>query len=171
VPQLLARNNIASATQGYVATTYGLLVNQGITLDQQLMLYMTFTWSVKSIFTILWIICYVAIIALQYHAYSRSHYETAIKNADLGIPLMEDFVDDDMFERDIQPWIVNISELSFDERISEGAFGVVFRGKYGHKKMKMQDGDDEFQHEVRMLISSSSKYCFVHGLAWGKNSK
>ncbi len=120
--------------------------------------YISITWGCKIIFSLCWCVCYSIVAFIQYQAYSRSFYETAIKNADLGVPLVEDMRDED-FERDIEPWIIHdINDLTFDSKISEGAFGVVFRGKYkgsavAIKKMKMQEDDEEFQHEVRMLIS------------------
>ncbi len=86
-------------------------------------------------------------------------HETTLKNTSLELetPLIETSITQ-AFEHDIQPWIVNVTDLSFDSKISEGAFGVVFRGKYkgSHvaiKKLKMINVDLEFENEVRMLMS------------------
>ncbi|KAL0482922.1 hypothetical protein AKO1_014125 [Acrasis kona] len=52
-------------------------------------------------------------------------------------------------------WVIKIEDLTFEQRISEGTFGIVFKGKYrggnvAIKKLKL-DGDYEFEHEVEIL--------------------
>ncbi|KAL0489544.1 hypothetical protein AKO1_010458 [Acrasis kona] len=78
---------------------------------------------------------------------------------ELDVPLINtsDISARDEFVADIRDWIVLATELSFDSKISEGAFGVVFKGKYlgsrvAIKMMKRVESEAEFEHEVRMLI-------------------
>jgi hypothetical protein len=52
-------------------------------------------------------------------------------------------------------WLIKVEDLTFEQRISEGTFGVVFKGKYrggqvAIKKLKLDDYD-EFEHEVEIL--------------------
>jgi hypothetical protein len=55
-------------------------------------------------------------------------------------------------------WIIKIDELKFEERISEGSFGVVFKGllhgttAVAIKKLKRDDTLIEFEQEVQILL-------------------
>jgi hypothetical protein len=55
-------------------------------------------------------------------------------------------------------WIIRIDDLKFEERISEGSFGVVFKGllqgttNVAIKKLKRDDQYDEFEQEVQILL-------------------
>jgi hypothetical protein len=55
-------------------------------------------------------------------------------------------------------WIIKMDDLKFEERISEGSFGVVFKGLlHGRtavaiKKLKRDDQYDEFEQEVQILL-------------------
>jgi hypothetical protein len=59
---------------------------------------------------------------------------------------------------DAYKWLIKLEDIKFEERIAEGSFGVVFLGSYkglpvAVKKLKRDDSDDDFVHEVRMLSS------------------
>jgi serine/threonine protein kinase len=61
-------------------------------------------------------------------------------------------------EREEREWIIRIEDLTFSERISEGSFGVVFKGLYRNspvaiKIIKNSSNDESFHHEVRVLKS------------------
>ncbi|KAL0489601.1 hypothetical protein AKO1_010578 [Acrasis kona] len=90
-------------------------------------------------------------------SYSYSDFVARNPEMDLNEPLLKDDIKRSSFVYDIQNWIVEAHELTFDSKISEGTFGVVFAGKYlgskvAIKMMKRQESEMEFEHEVRMLI-------------------
>jgi hypothetical protein len=54
-------------------------------------------------------------------------------------------------------WLINFNELQFEDRISEGSFGVIFKGRLrgiavAIKKLKV-DGEIEFHQEAKVLAS------------------
>ncbi len=73
--------------------------------------------------------------------------------------------DDDL--RVNEEWIIHRDDIQFESRISEGAFGVVFKGKYRNKmpvaikKLKLDDSLEEFESEVRILKSLRHPVRFV----------
>lgn len=114
---------------------------------------------VKGCFQLVTIITYIMIYSVKYYVLSKLWYTNYAKNIDIDLeaPLIDDKVNEG-FERDIQKWIIDIKDLKFEERISEGTFGVVFRGKYrgsnvAIKKIRAISNDMEFEHEVKMLIN------------------
>ncbi|KAL0486427.1 serine/threonine-protein kinase [Acrasis kona] len=98
-------------------------------------------------------------IYIRFNMYSKTYYESNIKNAELSIPLVGGpNSQQDNFEKDIQTWIIDLKDLKFEERISEGGYGIVFRAKYkgsavAVKKMKSDNDNVEFENEVRTLIA------------------
>jgi hypothetical protein len=57
-----------------------------------------------------------------------------------------------------QGWLIQFQDIEFKEKIAEGSFGIVFRGLVkgsvvAIKKLKRDDCNEEFDHEVQMLAS------------------
>ncbi len=85
-----------------------------------------------------------------------------------------------------EEWIIDRDELEFEERISEGTFGIVFKGTYKKKmpvaikKLKISDTHGDFESEVKILKSLRhpvSNFCdyanlveyhFVHGSMYAR---
>ena len=69
-----------------------------------------------------------------------------------------------------EEWIIHRDDIQFETRISEGAFGVVFKGKYKNKmpvaikKLKLDDSMEEFESEVRILKSLRHPVRFVYSV-------
>ncbi|KAL0482287.1 serine/threonine-protein kinase/receptor [Acrasis kona] len=69
---------------------------------------------------------------------------------------------EDKLEHSNQGWMINLEDLVFVERITEGTYGVVFKGKYLESRVAIKliknscsalDLDDEFVKEVEILKS------------------
>jgi hypothetical protein len=135
-------------------------IAQNFDASAQPALYNIISWSLKGAFVLLVILPTVLVLCyLRFYIFAKQWKITRARNVelDLSAPLLEPTTDRVEFEHDIKPWIIKVEDLSFDSRISEGSYGVVFRGKYkgsrvAIKKLKIE-ADTEFEHEVRMLIS------------------
>jgi hypothetical protein len=62
---------------------------------------------------------------------------------------------------DPRPYIIPFEDMKLQEIISQGTFGIVFKGyikgkeqPVAIKKLKFDDHDEEFLHEVQMLITA-----------------
>ncbi len=81
--------------------------------------------------------------------------------------LLSEKLESDMEHSVNEEWIISRDDITFEERISEGAFGVVFKGKYKNKmpvaikKLKLDDSMIEFESEVRILKSLRHPVRFV----------
>ncbi|KAL0490370.1 serine/threonine-protein kinase [Acrasis kona] len=91
--------------------------------------------------------------------HSYSYFVAKNPEIELIEPLLdnESISSKSSFVYDIQNYIIEAREISFDSKISEGTFGVVFSGRYigskvAIKMIKRQESESEFEHEVRMLI-------------------
>ncbi len=90
--------------------------------------------------------------------YLRKRRKQQSQEIELKLLLNERLVSDGD-ENSHEEWIIDRDDLEFEERISEGAFGVVFKGMYKRKipvaikKLKINDSHGEFESEVRILKS------------------
>ncbi|KAL0485125.1 shkA [Acrasis kona] len=155
----------ASIALSYILSLYSfydvvfLNISEGFFIYQisnatQVELYRNLLMVVSGLFYLLLTLLTKLSLSYNYHEYVARNPELQTEE-----PLLdsESVTTRDMFMYDIRHWIVEAQEIEFHSKISEGSFGVVFRGKYVDSKVaikmiKRQESEVEFEHEVRMLI-------------------
>ncbi len=113
------------------------------------------TVGISSFFAILATLVAVPFIVL----YCKKRRKQQAQEIELKLLLSERLVAEEGEGSVNEEWIIDRDDIAFEERISEGAFGIVFKGMYKRKmpiaikKLKIEDDRGEFESEVKILKS------------------
>ncbi len=144
---------------GYTGQWCDVSTNSQISAEEISQKQMQIGVTVGSVLSVVFGIILIIVIVPICTCFIRRRRKDSAKRIEMQRLLNEHLIDDVEMQDANNAWIIHHDDIVFEERVSEGTFGIVFKGLYKKtihvaiKKLKLDDSREEFEREVMILKS------------------